>query len=457
MRKFLTSILALVLACMLPLPALAAKVTATTELPADMNIDTLLDSGNILTHGRGDDNYLHYWLISPDGKELTPHYYDIRQENEPDLAVFIAATDDNAAGLLNSRTGEIIIPAEYGAIDVCSAQWSTCVHLTLSSDPDAPYWSLFSDERYDVVDTDVYYDARKAASLTEKTVGYAYAYGDYLKLRTETHDIWISASGEVLTYDRNSGYSSEYSEDRSTGKIIHSGSGQEAFVPGCTLTPAQVDKAYWMKDEGIVDLQGNVLLASDAYPYKNLYLYDSFGDYMLLSRYDDELSENLYGVMDKTGKIIVPCELLDVPSPSAEDPMFEYGCLHALTTDNHLNLYDPSGALLLDIDLAPYGEDPDYETNGAFTLIEYGDDQYALFSTAKGKIDVSAYEDIDLLDNGYIVLSQDDKMGVMDQNSDMLLPCIHNHLYISADGKLAYGYYYNEDYQALRYLYSIEP
>lgn len=457
MRKFLTSILALVLACALPLSALAAKVTATTELPADLQISSFHDSGNLLVYGRGDDNYLNYWLVSPDGKELTPHYYDIRPENAPDLSVFIAATGDNAAGLLNDRTGEIIVPAEYGAIDVCSAQWSTCAHLTPSSDPDAPYRNFISNERYDLVDTDVYYGAQKAATLTEKTVGYAYAYGDYLKFRTETHDIWVSASGEVVTYERDAGYSSEYTQDYSAGKIIHSGSGQEAFVPGCTLTPAQVDKAYWMKDEGIVDLQGNVLLARDAFPYKDLYLFDSYGDYMVLSHHDDELSESLYGVMDKTGKIIVPCELLDVPYLSAESPMFKHGCLPALTTDNHLNIYDPSGAVLLSIDLTPYGEDPDHETNGAYTLIEYGDDQYALFSTARGVIDVSAYEEIELLDNGYVMLSQDDKEGVMDQNGDMLLPCIHNLLDISADGKLAYGYYYNEDYQALRYLYSIEP
>lgn len=120
MKKFLTVILALALSCMIPLTALGATLVSTTKLPEDFNSNSLLNSGNFSTYSRGDDNYLHYWLINAAGEELTPHYYDISHDDIPGYSVFIAGTGDNEVGLLNNATGEIIVPAEYGYVDTVS-------------------------------------------------------------------------------------------------------------------------------------------------------------------------------------------------------------------------------------------------------------------------------------------------------------------------------------------------
>ncbi|MBE5803205.1 MAG: hypothetical protein E7316_01665 [Clostridiales bacterium] len=458
MKKILTIILALALACVIPLTALGATVVSTAELPADLQFSNLLNSGKIVAYGRGEDNYLQYWLTNISGEELTPHYYDIDTDSTPGLSTFVDGLTHNDAGVMNSSTGEIIVPAEYGDIDIVSDKWFVGVHLVLSDDPEAPYRNLFSDDRFDILDFDVYYGSQKVATLAKEEFGYFTAYGNYLMLRNENNYIWLDAAGEKLTYERSGSYGSEYSEDYKTKTVTHNGSGQVAFVPGCTLTSADVDRAFWMAEAGIVDLQGNVILAQDAFPHEDLRLYDSFGDYLGISVYDDELSDTLYGVMDKTGKILVPCELTDVPYLSPENPWFENGILYALSTDNHLNFYDTTGALINAIDLTPYGEDPDYETNGEITLIEYGEDQIALISTAKGVIDVSAYEELEFYDCGLVAVKQNDLWGVMDQNGDVIIPCIHKgYPSITKDGTAAEGYYYNEDSDRVSLIYTIEP
>lgn len=457
MKKFLTVILALALSCMIPLTALGATLVSTTKLPEDFNSNSLLNSGNFSTYSRGDDNYLHYWLINAAGEELTPHYYDISHDDIPGYSVFIAGTGDNEVGLLNNATGEIIVPAEYGYVDTVSDKWFVGIHLTPSSDPDAPYRNFFNDSRYDVVDADVYFGAQKLVTLTKEEWGNFLPYGGYLLIQNNTNLIWLDAAGEKRVYDRVSSYNSQYYEDYNTKKITHNGSGQEAFVPGCTLTPDEVDKAFWMTEAGIVDLQGNVILAREAFPHEDLYLNDSYGDYLCISCYSDEVSDSLYGVMDKTGKIIIPCTLSEVPDLSPEDPWFENGILPAITADNHLNFYDTTGAVLSSIDLTAYGEDPDYETNGEITLIEYGDDEIALISTAKGAIDISAYEEIDLHDNGLVDVMQNDLWGVMDQNGELIIPCIHSSsLTVTEDGTLALGRYDDENDERVTVLYAIE-
>lgn len=454
MKKILSSILVLALACLLPLTALGATVVETVELPKDLNA-YLWEYGE-LTVQVAHEGYWKKQIVNAAGEALTPPYYSISGK-EHDRALFIAGLEQNNSGLLNNRTGEIILPAEYTSIDVLSEKWVVGVRLKPGTVPESDGWTTwYSYGTGDIIDVDVYYGAQKVATLTADEWGYFNVFGEYLMIRNNTNAISLNPRGEKITMYQGR-FTYEFEEDYRTKVVTHNPTGQEAFVPGCTLTVDEVDRAYWMKDEGIVDLQGNVILAREDFPYEDLYLRDSHGDYLLISHEDEETSNDLYGVLDKTGKLIIPCELIDWPNLSAEEPWFTNGVLAAITSENKLNFYDAAGTVLSSVEL---GENKVYsrDLGKEIIMINCADGTTLYASAAKGLLDISAYEDTDgYYSENLLNVKQNGFWGVMDQNGEVIIPCIHAYtLRITKDGTMALGYYYTESNEEVNILYTIE-
>lgn len=454
MRKVLSSILVLTLACLLPLTALAATVVETVELPKGLNA-SLSEYGE-LTVQVAHEGYWKTQIVNAAGEAITPPYYFISGK-EHDRALFIAGLGQNSSGLLNGRTGEIIVPAEYTIIDVLSEKWVVGIRLKPGTVPESDNLvTWYSYGAGDIVDVDVYYGAQKVATLTAEEWGIFKVFGEYLMIGNNQNAISLNPRGEKITMDRNR-FTYEFEEDYKTKVVIHNPTGQEAFVPGCTLTVDEVDRAYWMKNEGIVDLQGNVILAREAFPYEDLYLRDSHGDYLLISHEDEETSKDLYGVLDKTGKLIIPCELINWPTLSAETPWFTNGVLAVITHENKLNFYDAAGTVLSSVEL---GENEIYSSDLGNEIIGInctdGTTLYA--SAAKGLLDISAYEDTyGYYSHNLLNVKQNGLWGVMDQNGEVIIPCIHEYtIKITDDGTMALGCYYTENNEKVNILYTIE-
>ena len=102
-----------------------------------------------------------------------------------------------------------------------------------------------------------------AGTVGRTDYDYAYGRGAYLTLKDK--------SGIYTCYDSSFNQSpihpeygsSEYDYDYKTKTITHPASNQQAFCPGCALTSDDVEVDWYLLDNTVYDLQGNVLFTTD--------------------------------------------------------------------------------------------------------------------------------------------------------------------------------------------------
>ena len=459
--KKMIALLALLLAVLLPMTAMAVTVTGTSypSVPDRVTLDKVTPAGTFKFYGRGDDNMTHYWLTTPDGVEITPHYYRISAESGTNVATYIDGVTLNDAGFLNMATGEIIMPAEYGHVNWLSDDWCIGTKLTPSTDPDARYRTFTGDERYEALETDVYYRGQKVATLTAEETGNFSAAGDYLCAYSDAAVIWISATGERRDYESRYNFRAEYAEDYSTDTITHIPTGQLAFCAGCTLTADEVEECFYEMDDKILDLQGNVLYDLSTVPMKYTSLYATYGDYLVLSATDPETNANVKAVMNTKGEIIIPFIIKTLPNLNSDEPFFEEGILPAVTIDGVLNIYDATGAVLNSWTLPAentYFYSGFYESAPAIMHKENG---VVTIITATSVLDLSAYESVSYSPSKggkLICVEQDNKWGCLDLNGNLVVPFTFRYCpTISEDSTLVLGSYTNEDYDTVYVLYTL--
>lgn len=233
-------------------------------------------------------------LYTADGVRITTEPYIDMRENQYGFRVAVAE-GANVYGAIDAQ-GNQLAPMQYGDIDFLSDRWIMGAVLEEATEENYDYYTFGSEKKfYLVAQHDFYFCGTLVGSLSRTEYRSATAYGNYLNVRDE--------AGNNTTY--NAAFqpsdvheSREYEEDYRNKVIIHVGTGLPAFTAGCTLTSDEVDSDVYATGGQLYDLQGNVL-TSESYDT----IYGFYGDYAYVK------SGDLYGMIDKTGRLVIPCEL----------------------------------------------------------------------------------------------------------------------------------------------------
>lgn len=287
MKKWLLVTLALVLCCSVA----SAELSVTVNTVEARNLELNESAGTLILT---DSETRKERVVDADMNPLSGDYDRVTARDG-----MYHVCNDNVWGLLDGR-GSQVIPVEYDDVTVMSGRWAAGVRLTEATSDNYDYETLFSDsKKFYLIDTvDVYYCGAKMATLSRQEWRGGTAYGDYLCVQNRDKQ-YAYYNKDFVKADTEPDYSREYEENYRTGKVIHLGSGQEAFTAGCTLTTEEVKQSTWIKDDRLVDLQGNVLADLSSY-YSSSVDPDS-GLVKIRNK------QNQYGLVDATGTELIPC------------------------------------------------------------------------------------------------------------------------------------------------------
>ena len=252
-----------------------------------------------------------YMVIDRDGNPLTPDIYtDLYADSSTGYYKAFVQSDDgvHCRGILNSE-GKVLVPPEYMKIEIISPRWQLGVKgvLTNSENGDLSFTNYDTNQKnfYRIDIIDFYFDGNLVGSLTREqySLDTATAYGSYIRVKDFSGNrVFYNNKMEASPYTPQTTYS-EYDEiyNKKTGQYsyIHNGSGQEAFVPDCTLKNDEVENPYLYNRGAMYDLQGNVVFQTE-------HIYDRVDKFK--NGYFDVRIGKLHGMIDETGKEIIPVE-----------------------------------------------------------------------------------------------------------------------------------------------------
>ena len=290
MKKWLLLLLALCLCCSAAVAEVSVEASTADVRSLEMNAysDTfIMQNKNRM-----------YQVVDADLKPLSAEYSQITSRD----GQFIIQ-EETGEGLVDCD-GKLLIPPVYEDINVISDRWAVGIQLEESTAENYDYKSWFSDVQkfYLISSVDVFYRGEKRATLSRMDWDNANAYGDYLIITNrEKKYTAYNKDFEKSPYTPESGYR-EYEEDWHSGKFTHVGSGQEAFVAGCTLTPEEVNLSVQVNNrKKLVDLQGNVL--ADLSDYPNMTSIDQSSGMVRVKDNSGKM-----GLFDADGRLAIPCE-----------------------------------------------------------------------------------------------------------------------------------------------------
>ena len=229
--------------------------------------------------------------------KLSDGYAYISQRGE----FFEVGNEEMKHGLADSQ-GKVIVPLEYGDVKVLSDRWFAGLTYTNGTEEENDKKVYSGDDTfYYLVDTaDIFYRDEKVGTLPRDEWGYTETAGDYIRIENkEGLKNWYNKS--FIKSDAPDSFSREYRRDDDTGAMLHLGSNQEAFVPGCTLVPEEVRQSIRISpDMKILDLQGNVLGDLSAYQDASL---DVDSGFIVVTN-----KKGKQGVVGRTGIDLIPCK-----------------------------------------------------------------------------------------------------------------------------------------------------
>ena len=294
MKRWLVMLMALCLCCSLAL----AEQTVTVRTVDARELDLNKAANTLILR---DANSKQYQVVDAELNVLSEPYdrIDIRD------GLFRIYGKNGKSGLLDGQ-GRMLIPAAYDDIDVLSDRWAAAITLKEATSDNYDYQSWLSDNKtFYLIDTvDIYYRGSKIATLNRTDWDQGTALGDYLCVRNRDKK-YSFYNKDFVRSEAAADYSREYEEDYRSGKVIHLGSGQEAFTAGCTLTADEVRQSCWLKNGVLVDLQGNVLADFSSYYSANVDV--ESGLIRVRSQAALNSSKTLYGLADQAGNLLVPC------------------------------------------------------------------------------------------------------------------------------------------------------
>lgn len=396
--------------------ALADTQIASTYVPTGRNISFNLYSNTIAqVVSEGDTAY--YVLFDALGNPLTTEHY---LAMESSMGYWKVAVGDgiNNVGLLDAG-GRLIMPMEYGAIDVISEKWTIGVVLEAATVDQYDYKSWDGESFYLVTAYDVYFDGTKIGSLARTAYASAYSHGDYLYVTDRAQDCHFYNRGLV-----ESGYQAdytaiEYNEVYKDGSNTywHKGSNQQAFVPGCTLTADEVELSLKEINGKFYDLQGNV-----AFEFNQYYDYfrDFEGDYAIFRAHDK------YGLIDRSGNVVLPAEYDEIisftrPDDTTASSFFPCG-YQAVVKDGKLGYVDLNGNVTCEFKYN--ASNIKYSQNPNFATLQDLDGSYIVLSAAIGELP-ERFADVSMTTNWsecIAVQNAEGLVGVLDTNGNEVLP-----------------------------------
>ena len=290
MKKWLLILVALCLCCSIA----AAETSVSVKTVEARSIEMNKEANSFVIQN---SETRMYQVVDADLRPLSDEYPRI--DNEGSFYEIFA--DDSSKGLLDAQ-GQLVFAPMYDDVEVISSRWTVGIKLVESTSDNYDYETLFSSEKkFYLIDTvDVYYMGEKKGTLTRAEWSRASAFGDYLIIqdRDKNCSAWnkdFVKSPVVPEYTSN-----EYNDDYRSGTVTHVGSGQQAFVPGCTLTADEVQQSTWInKAKQLVDLQGNVLADLSGYYSANV---DKESGMIRIRN-----EENKNGVLDAQGNVLAAC------------------------------------------------------------------------------------------------------------------------------------------------------
>lgn len=294
LRRFFAGLLVLCLCCSFA----SAEVFVEGKTVSVRNL-TLNETAK--TFVLQDSSTRLYQVVDAEMNPLSEAYKDISIRD----GHYKVIDANDARGLLDGQ-GRVLIAPAYDDVQVISDRWAVGIILKEATAENYDYESWFSDtKKFYLIDTvDVFYLGEKKATLSRLEWNNGYAYGDYLIVQ-DREKKYTAYNKDFVKSPVTPEYSSEYNDDYNTRKIIHVASGQQAFVPECTLMPDEVRQYIWVnRNDELIDLQGNVL--ADLSDYQNMHSIDRDTNLIRIKNNKKKL-----GLMDSTGKILVPCEYED--------------------------------------------------------------------------------------------------------------------------------------------------
>lgn len=302
-----------------------------------------------------------YKLMDAQGNMLTSEPYIYMRSR--DAFVEVAVSEGiNTLGAIDC-TGKQIVPMEYGDISYLSDRWTVGVVLEPATEENYDYTTFMGQKSFFLVARyDVFFCGNLVGSFTRNEYKSGTAHGNYLVVRSLAGD-YAAYDSQLTKSPLEITSSSEYYDDYRAKVVYHVGTGMPAFTEGCTLTADEVEKPFLAKDDQLLDLQGNVIAPL---PYYTTYSF--YGDYAYVR--DDN---NMYGMIDKTGKLIIPFELDDNLYASG-DTYFATG-YQVVSKDGKLCWAAADGTITFASDL---GSGVSYRNYGAFACVQDNDGKYMI-------------------------------------------------------------------------------
>jgi len=424
MKKMLT-VLALVLALALCVPAMADIASYTIDT-YDVELNPKTGTLAVADYDAG-----CYVLMDAAGNKLTQEKYLYMSSYETGFQIALEEGTNNI-GFINGQ-GALLVPPQYGDIEWLSEDWQIGVVLEEATAEHYDYESWSDDSYYLVASNDVYYKGQLVGSFSRMEYDYAYAYGSYLYVRDREENSAYFDSAMTKSEYTDGSYYSEYHYDYSTGAVWHCGSNQQAFVPGCTLTSADVEQDLYEIDDQVLDLQGNVVFEiGDEWSL----LTDFTGDYAVAYN-----SEDKEGVIDRSGNIVLPCEYDDIQYYDG----ILVGGYQVVVKDGKVGFVDANGNVTCEF---KYGENNFDSLNSPICALQDMEGQYIVLSAAIGELP-ERYADVRTsYDNGcpiFIAQDANGNVGVIDLYGNVVIPFDGKYdsvydLSYSADGSVIAGY-----------------
>ena len=331
MRKMIAFTLCMALLCGC---ALADTLTGYTQLPTENAYYQLAqDNQTLIRQTFGDEP--GFTLLDMRGEPLSKTYRDMVCLQHGLCRVY----DGTGYGIICATTGAELVPCKYDYTDAVAAdenhgEWNLGITLEDGTENDYDLRDAnIRNKYYRFVSSDLYRGTELVTTLTReqyKRGSQIVLHGNYLYLQSRTDaarrfDVYDFSFRQLQTGLLGA---AEFEFDGKT--VTHVPTGQAAFTEGCALTVGDVSCPYWYISGKIYDVQGNVVGQTE-----QQYDYDSFS---YQDGYFPVMKDSLYGLMDISGREVIPC----VSETVLFAPYFETG-YEAVFENGQLVFYSQAG------------------------------------------------------------------------------------------------------------------
>lgn len=434
MKKLLAFLCALALLAGV-LPAALAEPAGYTSVDLTGYVDMNPLNGTVYQREK---RGTFFRLLDADGNQLTPDGAQYTEMSFRSGSPFVQVEAESADGIhrrgLLDAQGKEIMPCIYADIQFISDRWQAGVLLTASSSNNKDYtftnYSTNAKSYYRVSKIDFYLDGEYAGTLDRDhcDIGsYVTAYGAYIRVKDQ--------KGRFVYYDRtltpsprqSEGYGEFETEWRNSKTFYyHNGSGQQAFVPECTLDPADLQDPYLYDDGVIYDIRGNVV-AETAHKYD--YIYDFENGYARVNM------DRKYGIINEKGEEIIPPEYDDIVLKYEGEPAEGY---FSAVKDGKVGFLDLQGNVTCDFVYAQSAA----KVQTPFAFIQDLTGDTIILSAAAGELPGRYGELYNYIGAPVLVVKNaDGQNAVIDLYGNELIPYSDdfNSLTVSKDGTVILG------------------